>query len=95
MECHVKSFIATVIVALLFFLALIFGARNEQVVTISYFVAQGEYRLPIVLAIVFLSGFVISWLFAFYHIMRLRIALRLTRKKLSQFEAKSPKDVEA
>ena len=48
-----KSFVATVLVALLFILALIFGARNEQVVTISYFVAQGEYRLPVVLAIVF------------------------------------------
>ncbi|MGL4711251.1 MAG: lipopolysaccharide assembly protein LapA domain-containing protein, partial [Shewanella sp.] len=53
-----KSFIATVFVALLFILALIFGARNEQVVTISYFVAQGEYRLPVVLAIVFFAGFI-------------------------------------
>jgi lipopolysaccharide assembly protein A len=95
MECHVKSFVATVIVALLFIVALIFGARNEQVVTISYFVAQGEYRLPIVLAIVFLSGFIISWLFAFYHIVKLRIALRLAKNKLSQLEAKTAKDVEA
>ncbi len=76
-----KSFIITVLVALFFFLALIFGARNEQVVTISYFVAQGEFRLPIVLAVVFLAGFVISWIFAMYHIAKLKLALRTANKK--------------
>ena len=90
-----KSFVTTVVVVLLFFLALVFGARNEQLVTISYFVVQGEYRLPIVLAIVFLLGFLISWFFAIYHIARLRMVLRNTKKKLTQLEAKLPKDVEA
>ena len=90
-----KSFIATIVVALLFILALVFGARNEQLVTISYFVAQGEYRLPIVLAVVFFAGFLVSWLFAFYHITRIKMVLRTTKKKLVQLEAKMPKDVEA
>ncbi|MCL1037944.1 lipopolysaccharide assembly protein LapA domain-containing protein [Shewanella corallii] len=81
-----KSFIITVVVALLFFLALMFGARNDQVVTISYFVAQGEYRLPVVLATVFLSGFIISWLMAFYHITRMRLALRRKNKQLAELE---------
>ncbi|GGI74659.1 putative lipopolysaccharide assembly protein A [Shewanella hanedai] len=76
-----KSFIITVLVALFFFLALIFGARNEQIVTISYFVAQGEFRLPIVLAVVFLAGFLISWIFAMYHIAKLKLALRTANKK--------------
>lgn len=76
-----KSFIITVLVVLFFFLALIFGARNEQIVTISYFVAQGEFRLPIVLAVVFLAGFLISWVFAMYHIAKLKLALRTANKK--------------
>ena len=76
-----KSFIITVLVALFFFLALIFGARNEQIVTISYFVAQGEFRLPIVLAVVFLAGFLISWIFAMYHIAKLKLALRTANRK--------------
>lgn len=84
-----RSFIVTVLVALLFFLALIFGARNEQVVTISYFVAQGEFRLPIVLATVFLLGFLISWIFAIYHIAKLKFALRSANKKLNQLESKT------
>jgi putative membrane protein len=81
MERSVKSFIITVLVVLFFFLALIFGARNEQIVTISYFVAQGEFRLPIVLAVVFLAGFLISWVFAMYHIAKLKLALRTANKK--------------
>lgn len=97
-----KSFIVTVVIALLFFLALMFGARNDQLVTISYFVAQGEYRLPVVLATVFLSGFILSWLMAFYHITRMRLALRRKNKQLAALEnqlAQTPdssaKDIEA
>ncbi|AUD60465.1 putative lipopolysaccharide assembly protein A [Shewanella hafniensis] len=90
-----KSFVATVLVALLFILALIFGARNEQVVTISYFVAQGEYRLPVVLAVVFFAGFILSWLVASYYIVRLKLSLATTQKKLNQVMAKAPQDVDA
>nr|WP_275973926.1 lipopolysaccharide assembly protein LapA domain-containing protein [Shewanella pneumatophori] len=88
MELNVKSFIIAFFVAAFFILALIFGARNEQVVTISYFVAQGEFRLPVVLATVFLGGFLVSWIFAMYHIAGLKLALRRTKKKLALAEAK-------
>lgn len=84
-----KSFIITVLVALFFFLALIFGARNEQIVTISYFVAQGEFRLPIVLAVVFMAGFLISWIFGMYHITKLKLALRAANKKNQLIEHKA------
>ncbi|MCF1428853.1 MAG: lipopolysaccharide assembly protein LapA domain-containing protein [Shewanella sp.] len=85
-----KYFIVTVVVALLFFLALMFGARNDQMVTISYFVAQGEYRLPVVLATVFMSGFIISWLMALYHITRMRLALRRKTRQLEKLESLLP-----
>ncbi|MCG9712187.1 lipopolysaccharide assembly protein LapA domain-containing protein [Shewanella insulae] len=88
-----KSFIATVLVALFFVLALLFGARNEQLVTISYFVAQGEYRLPVVLGAVFLAGFLVSWLFAIYHITKVRLQLRKANKKIEQLEAKLPAEI--
>ncbi|WP_110457650.1 lipopolysaccharide assembly protein LapA domain-containing protein [Shewanella algidipiscicola] len=85
-----KSFIATIFVALFFVLALLFGARNEQLVTISYFVAQGEYRLPVVLGVVFLVGFLVSWIFAVYHIAKMKLVLRQANKKIAQLEAKLP-----
>ncbi|MBM7072693.1 DUF1049 domain-containing protein [Shewanella sp. OPT22] len=81
-----KSFFITVVVALCFILALIFGAQNEQTVTISYFIAKGEYKLPMVLAVVFLLGFTISWLFAGYQILKLRVTLRRANKKLASLE---------
>ena len=84
-----KSFFITVVVALVFILALIFGAQNEQLVTISYFIAKGEYKLPTVLAVVFLLGFIISWLFAAYQIVKLRVALRRANKKLASLEEMS------
>lgn len=84
METHVKSFIAIVIVGLFFVLALLFGAKNEQIVTVSYFIAEGQYRLPVVLAVVFFSGFVISWLFAAYYILKFKIILRKNKKQIAQ-----------
>lgn len=85
-----KSFIATLVIAFIFFIALLFGSRNEQVVNISYFVAQGEFRLPIVLAVVFLAGFLLSWLFALYHIGRLKLSLRNLQRKNEKLIAQSP-----
>lgn len=82
-----KSFIVTVIVALLFVVALIFGARNEQLVTINYFVVQGEYRLPFVLASVFFAGFACCWLVAFAYIVRLKISLKRARRRLISLES--------
>ncbi|GGB70342.1 LapA family protein [Shewanella inventionis] len=80
-----KSFIVVILIGLLFVLALLFGAKNEQLVTLSYFVAEGEYRLPVVLATVFFSGFLISWVFASYHIIKLKLALRKSNKALKKF----------
>nr|WP_283104463.1 lipopolysaccharide assembly protein LapA domain-containing protein [Shewanella inventionis] len=85
MENSVKSFIVVILIGLLFVLALLFGAKNEQLVTLSYFVAEGEYRLPVVLATVFFSGFLISWVFASYHIIKLKLALRKSNKALKKF----------
>ena len=82
-----RSFIVIILVGLFFVLALLFGAKNEQVVTLSYFIAEGRYRLPVVLAVVFFSGFIISWLFASYHIIKLKLALRKSNKALKKFTA--------
>ena len=79
-----KSFFAIIIVGMLFILALLFGAKNEQVVTLSYFVAEGQYRLPVVLAVVFFTGFVLSWLLASFYIMRMKLALRKANKNLAK-----------
>nr|WP_275974537.1 lipopolysaccharide assembly protein LapA domain-containing protein [Shewanella algicola] len=85
MENNVRSFIVIVLIGLLFVLALLFGAKNEQIVTLSYFIAEGEYRLPVVLASVFFGGFIISWIFASFYILKLKLALRKSNKALKKF----------
>ena len=92
MEISVKAFFAFLIVGLLFLLAILFGAQNEQLVTVSYFVAEGEYRLPVVLAIVFLSGFVLSWLFASFYLFKMKMSLIKAQKSLVKLNAKLNQD---
>ncbi|TKB50392.1 DUF1049 domain-containing protein [Ferrimonas sediminicola] len=57
-----KALLITALVAVFFVVAMAFGARNDQVITLNYFIARGEFSLPMVLAATFFSGFVISWL---------------------------------
>jgi putative membrane protein len=40
-----------------------------------------------VLATVFFSGFILSWIFASYHIIKLKLALRKSNKALKKFTA--------
>ena len=81
MESIVKSFIAFLLIGLFFILALLFGAKNEQIVTVSYFIAEGEFRLPVLLAVVFFTGFIMSWVFASFYIIKLKLALRKSKKE--------------
>lgn len=82
-----KGFFIALVIALLFVLALLLGSRNEQLVTINYFVAQGDFRLPVVLASVFFAGFLLCWCFAIYHIGKLKYALSRANRKLQKLEA--------
>lgn len=81
-----KSFFVLLLIGLFFILALLFGAKNEQMVTVSYFIAEGEYRLPLVLAIVFFAGFALSWLFASFYLFRMKMALRKSQKALAKLQ---------
>ncbi|AZQ10536.1 LapA family protein [Shewanella khirikhana] len=82
-----KGFFIALVIALLFVLALLLGSRNEQLVTINYFVAQGDFRLPVVLASVFFAGFLLCWCFAIYHIGKLKYALSRANRKLQKLQA--------
>jgi len=48
-----------------------------------------------VLSVVFFAGFILSWLVASYYIVRLKLSLATTQKKLNQLIAKTPQDVDA
>ncbi|WP_261389202.1 LapA family protein [Ferrimonas balearica] len=76
----------TAVVAALFVLMMAFGARNDEVVTVNYFLARGEFSLPILLAGTFLAGFTISWLLALGIILRQKLTIRKLRGKAASGE---------
>ncbi|WP_067654871.1 LapA family protein [Ferrimonas marina] len=85
-----KAFFITVVVAALFIVALAFGARNEQMVQINYFIAQGEFLLSWVLAATFLAGFVISWLLALWVVTKQKFAIRQLKQRCRRLQSAEP-----
>ena len=81
-----KSFIISVVVLFMFVLAFTFGAQNQELVTINYFIAEGKFQLSVVLSVTFFAGFLLSWLFAFFYILKLKIQLTYAQSKLNKTE---------
>ncbi|GAA4902941.1 LapA family protein [Ferrimonas pelagia] len=88
----VKAFIITACVAALFLVALAFGARNEHLVSINYFIAQGEFLLPWVMAAAFLAGFVVSWLLALVLVLKQKLMIRQLKSRCQRLQNSLDKD---
>ncbi|TKB57515.1 LapA family protein [Ferrimonas aestuarii] len=81
-----KALLITIVVVCCFLIVMAFGARNDVMVNINYFIAQGEFALPMVLAAVFFGGFVISWLITMTLMIQQRFKLNRARFKIQQLE---------
>ncbi|SDJ71649.1 putative membrane protein [Ferrimonas sediminum] len=81
-----KALLITALVAVFFLVAMAFGARNDQLVTLNYFIARGEFSLPMVLAVTFFGGFLISWLITMLLMVRQRFKLNRVTAKNHQLE---------
>lgn len=53
------------------------GAHNDQTVTFNYLLAQGDYRVSTLLAVLFATGFILGWvicgLFTFVYAFHLAV----------------------
>ncbi|WP_028108422.1 LapA family protein [Ferrimonas futtsuensis] len=81
-----KALLITALIAVFFIVAMAFGARNDEVITLNYFIARGEFSLPMVLAVTFFSGFVISWLITMALMLGQRFKLRRIYARNQQLE---------
>lgn len=81
-----KALLITALIAVFFILAMAFGARNDELITLNYFIARGEFSLPMVLAVTFFSGFVISWLITMALMLGQRFKLRRILARNQQLE---------
>lgn len=57
-----KYLLIFLLVLAIFVISVTLGAQNDQQVTFNYLLAQGEYRVSSLLAVLFAAGFAIGWL---------------------------------
>ena len=57
-----KYLLIFLLVLAIFVISVTLGAQNDQQVTFNYLLAQGEYRISTLLAVLFAAGFAIGWL---------------------------------
>ena len=59
-----KYLLIFLLVLAIFVISVTLGAQNDQQVTFNYLLAQGEFRISTLLAVLFAAGFAIGWLIA-------------------------------
>lgn len=79
-----KIIIGLIILAILFAVGITLGTQNEQLVQVNYLLAQGEYRLSSLLAVIFVAGFIIGWLVFSLVLLRLKMKAKGLQKKVER-----------
>ena len=89
-----KRFLTILITIIFFVIAVVLGLKNQQLVTLSYLVAQDELRLSTLLAIIFSIGFSVAACLASYFYLALKMKNRHLRK-LNEKQKKVLNDLRA
>lgn len=81
-----KYLILFIVVLFIFIVSFTLGAKNEQVVTFNFLVAEGTFRLSTLLASLFGIGFLLGWLICGLFWLRARVALAHAKNKVIKLE---------
>ncbi|PSJ47602.1 DUF1049 domain-containing protein [Zobellella endophytica] len=79
-----KIILGLVILAILFGVGLTLGSQNDQLIHVNYLLAQGDFRLSSLLAVVFVAGFLLGWLVFGLVMLRLKMNNSGLRKKVER-----------
>ncbi|MET4876638.1 LapA family protein [Morganella morganii] len=82
-----KYFLIFILVLVVFIISVTLGANNDQVVTFNYLIAQGQYSVSTLLAVLFGIGFVLGWIVCGLFYLRLRLSLARARHRIKRLEA--------
>jgi Predicted membrane protein len=82
----VKYFLIFLLVLAIFVISVTLGAQNDQQVTFNYLLAQGEFRISTLLAVLFAAGFAIGWLICGLFWLRTRVSLLRAERKIKRLE---------
>ena len=81
-----KYLLIFLLVLAIFVVSVTLGAQNDQLVTFNYLLAQGEFRISTLLAVLFAAGFAIGWLICGLFWLRLRVKLARAERKIKRLE---------
>lgn len=81
-----KYLLIFLLVLAIFVISVTLGAQNDQQVTFNYLLAQGEYRISTLLAVLFAAGFAIGWLVCGLFWLRVRVSLARADRKIKRLE---------
>ncbi len=83
---NVKYLLIFLLVLAIFVVSVTLGAQNDQQVTFNFLLAQGEYRISTLLAVLFAAGFAIGWLICALFWLRTRVSLARAERKIKRLE---------
>nr|WP_250318491.1 lipopolysaccharide assembly protein LapA domain-containing protein [Rosenbergiella gaditana] len=75
-----------IVVLFIFIVSFTLGAKNEQIVTFNFLVAEGTFRLSTLLASLFGIGFLLGWAICGLFWLRARVALAHAKNKVIKLE---------
>ncbi|MFP2237502.1 LapA family protein [Pseudescherichia vulneris] len=81
-----KYLLIFLLVLAIFVISVTLGAQNDQQVTFNYLLAQGEFRISTLLAVLFAAGFAIGWLICGMFWLRTRVSLMRAERKIKRLE---------
>ncbi|ASV55665.1 MULTISPECIES: LapA family protein [Lelliottia] len=81
-----KYLLIFLLVLAIFVISVTLGAQNDQLVTFNYLLAQGEYRVSSLLAVLFAAGFAIGWLVCGLFWLKVRVSLARAERKIKRLE---------
>ncbi|XIX04810.1 LapA family protein [Escherichia coli] len=81
-----KYLLIFLLVLAIFVISVTLGAQNDQQVTFNYLLAQGEYRISTLLAVMKKKRFAIGWLICGLFWLRVRVSLARAERKIKRLE---------
>ena len=93
----IKYILGFVIVIAIVLVAITVGANNDQIITFNYIVAESQFQLSTLVAILFGFGLILGWLISGFFYLKLKfknmvLARQVKRQTLQLHELTTPSD---
>lgn len=81
-----KYLLIFLLVLVIVLISITLGVHNPQIVTFNYLLAQGDYRLSTLLAVLFATGFVLGWIICGLFYLRQRLLHARAQRKIKRLQ---------